>query len=226
VNERVLLVEDDASIRESTSLGLERAGFRVTTAADGAEAVDRFRRDRFDLVVLDLMLPELDGFEVCRRLRGESRVPILMLTARTDATDVVAGLELGADDYVTKPFDLPILVARARALVRRSLGGGSEDVLRVADIAIDRAAFTARRGEADLSLTTTEFRLLAALAGRPGQVFTREMLLELVWGYDYLGDSRLVDVAVQRLRAKVEEDPAHPRRLVTVRGVGYRLEKG
>src|SRR5687768_4990380 len=183
VNERVLLVEDDASIRESTSLGLERAGFRVTTASDGAEAVDRFRRDRFDLVVLDVMLPEMDGFEVCRQLRRESRVPILMMTARTDATDVVAGLELGADDYVTKPFDLPVLVARARAVVRRSSGDGSDEMLRVADIEIDRAAFTARRGEADLSLTTTEFRLLAALAGRPGPVFTRAMLLELVWSY-------------------------------------------
>ena len=222
----MLLVEDDASIRESTSLGLQRAGFRVTTAADGAEAVERFRGERFELVILDLMLPQMDGFEVCRQLRRESRVPILMLTARTDATDVVAGLELGADDYVTKPFDLPVLVARARALVRRSSGERSEEVLRVADLEIDRAAFTARRGEADLSLTTTEFRLLATLVGRPGQVFTREMLLETVWGYDYLGDSRLVDVAVQRLRAKVEDDPAHPRRIVTVRGVGYRLEKG
>jgi two-component system response regulator MtrA len=138
----------------------------------------------------------------------------------------VAGLELGADDYVTKPFDLPVLVARARAVVRRRSEAGSEEVLRVADLEIDRAAFTARRGEADLALTTTEFRLLATLAGRPGQVFTREMLLETVWGYDYLGDSRLVDVAVQRLRAKVEDDPAHPRRIVTVRGIGYRLEKG
>jgi two-component system response regulator MtrA len=226
MNERVLLVEDDPSIRESTTLGLERAGFRVTTAANGREAVERFRGNRFELVILDVMLPEMDGFEVCRHLRRESRVPILMLTARTDATDVVAGLELGADDYVTKPFDLPVLVARARAVVRRSSERGSEEVLRVADLEIDRAAFTARRGQTDLALTTTEFRLLAALAGRPGQVFTREMLLETVWGYDYLGDSRLVDVAVQRLRAKVEDDPAHPRRIVTVRGVGYRLEKG
>lgn len=226
VNERVLLVEDDASIRESTALGLERAGFRVTTAADGREAVDRFRRDGFDLVVLDLMLPEMDGFEVCRQLRRESGVPIVMLTARADATDVVAGLELGADDFVTKPFDLPVLVARARAVVRRSSAAGPEEVLRVGDLEVDRAAFTARRGERDLALTTTEFHLLATLAGRPGQVFTREMLLEAVWGYDYLGDSRLVDVAVQRLRAKVEDDTAKPRRIVTVRGVGYRLEKG
>jgi two-component system response regulator MtrA len=226
VDERILLVEDDASIRESTAIGLERAGFRVATAADGLEAVDRFARDRFDLVVLDLMLPKLDGFEVCRRLRRDSRVPILMLTARTDATDVVAGLELGADDYVTKPFDLPVLVARARAVLRRSAEEHTRTALRIGDLEIDGAAFAARRAGRDLGLTATEFRLLSALAGRPGQVFTREMLLETVWGYDYLGDSRLVDVAVQRLRAKVEDDPAHPRRIVTIRGVGYRFEAG
>jgi two-component system, OmpR family, response regulator MtrA len=227
VNERVLLVEDDGSIRETTALGLERAGFRVTTARDGREAVDAFRRERFELVILDLMLPEVDGFEVCRQVRRESGVPIVMLTARDDPSDVVAGLELGADDYVTKPFDLPVLVARARAVLRRTTGDGPDaaPLLRAADLEIDRAAFTARRDGVDLGLTTTEFRLLAVLARRPGQVFTREMLLETVWGYDYLGDSRLVDVAVQRLRAKVEDDPAHPRRITTVRGVGYRLER-
>jgi two-component system response regulator MtrA len=223
----VLLVEDDGSIRETAAIGLERAGFRVMTARDGREAVEMFRRERFDLVILDLMLPEMDGFEVCRQVRRESGVPIVMLTARSDPTDVVAGLELGADDYVTKPFDLPVLVARARAVLRRT----SEDernpapLLHAGDVEIDQAAFAARRDGVDLGLTTTEFRLLAVLARRPGQVFTREMLLEMVWGYDYLGDSRLVDVAVQRLRAKVEHDPSHPRRITTVRGVGYRLER-
>ncbi|MGH2590072.1 MAG: response regulator [Actinomycetota bacterium] len=227
MNERVLLVEDDGSIRETTALGLERAGFRVTTARNGREAVDVFRRERFELVILDVMLPEVDGFEVCRQVRRESGVPIVMLTARDDPSDVVAGLELGADDYVTKPFDLPVLVARARAVLRRTTGDGAdtEPLLRAADLEIDRAAFAARRDGVDLGLTNTEFRLLAVLARRPGQVFTREMLLETVWGYDYLGDSRLVDVAVQRLRAKVEDDPAHPRRITTVRGVGYRLER-
>jgi two-component system response regulator MtrA len=225
VHERVLLVEDDPSIRESTAIGLERVGFRVVAVANGAEAIDRFGGGGFDLVVLDLMLPEVDGFEVCRRLRRDSGVPIVMLTARADATDVVAGLELGADDYVTKPFDLPVLVARARAVLRRTAGEGPAAPQRVGELEIDRGAFVARlRGE-DLALTATEFRLLAAMAGRPGQVFTREVLLEAVWGYDYLGDSRLVDVAVQRLRAKVEDDPGRPRRLVTVRGVGYRLER-
>jgi two-component system response regulator MtrA len=228
VNERVLLVEDDHSIRETAALGLERAGFGVTTAENGRAAVDVFRRERFDLVILDLMLPEMDGFEVCRQIRRESGVPIVMLTARSEPTDVVTGLELGADDYLTKPFDLPVLVARARAVLRRTTGEGPEadPPRRVGDLEVDPSAFAARREGVDLGLTATEFRLLAALARRPGQVFTREMLLETVWGYDYLGDSRLVDVAVQRLRAKVERDPAHPSLISTVRGVGYRLEKG
>lgn len=227
MNERVLLVEDDGSIRETAALGLERAGFRVAAAADGREAVAVFRRERFDLVILDLMLPEIDGFEVCRQIRRESGVPIVMLTARSEPTDVVSGLELGADDYLTKPFDLPVLVARARAVLRRTTGepADAEPVIRVGDLEVDRSAFAARRDGADLGLTATEFRLLSVLARRPGQVFTREMLLETVWGYDYLGDSRLVDVAVQRLRAKVETDPARPRRITTVRGVGYRLER-
>ena len=221
----MLLVEDDASIRESTAIGLERAGLRVITARDGQEAVEAFAKERFDLVILDLMLPGIDGFEVCRRIRRDSGVPIVMLTARADATDVVAGLELGADDYVTKPFDLPVLVARVRAVLRRISGETPGTVHRVGDLEIDEGAFSVRRGGRELDLTATELRLLAALARRPGQVFTREMLLETVWGYDYLGDSRLVDVAVQRLRAKVEEDPGRPRRISTVRGVGYRLER-
>jgi two-component system response regulator MtrA len=225
MNERVLLVEDDASIRESTELGLEGAGFRVSSARDGREALDRFRHEPFDLLVLDLMLPEVDGFEVCRRIRRDSGVPILMLTARSDPSDVVAGLELGADDYVTKPFDLPVLVARARAVLRRTTREPGSSPIRVGDLEVDEAAFVARRDGRELPLTATEFRLLAELARRPGQVFTREVLLEAVWGYDYLGDSRLVDVAVQRLRAKVEHDPSHPALIATVRGIGYRLER-
>jgi two-component system, OmpR family, response regulator MtrA len=221
---QVLLVEDDASIRASTELGLRRAGFSVTTAADGAEALDRFRAAPVDVVVLDLMLPVLDGFEVCRRIRRDSEVPIVMLTARNDATDVVAGLELGADDYVTKPFDLPVLAARLRAVLRRTVGSARQ-VRTVGDLEIDTGAFVARKAGVELRLTRTEFALLAELAARPGQVFTRELLLQTVWGYDYLGDSRLVDVAVQRLRAKIEDDPSRPARLTTVRGVGYRLER-
>jgi DNA-binding response OmpR family regulator len=226
MDERVLLVEDDASIREVTAMGLKQAGFRVTTAADGREGLLRARRDPFDAIVLDVMLPSLDGFEVCREIRKESRVPILMLTARTDTVDIVVGLESGADDYVTKPFEMPELVARVRAVLRRSAAIPEEPALSVGPLEIDPAGFAVRREGKDVGLTATEFRLVLELARRPGQVFTREMLLERVWNYDYLGDSRLVDVAVQRLRAKIEDDPAHPRLITTVRGVGYRLERG
>ncbi|CAN5226619.1 two-component system response regulator AfsQ1 [soil metagenome] len=225
MDERVLLVEDDASIREIAAIGLGRAGFRVTTAADGREGLLQFRRDPFDAVVLDVMLPLVDGFEVCRQIRRDSRVPIVMLTARTDTTDVVVGLELGADDYVSKPFEMPELVARIRAVLRRTTGEEPQTILAFGDLEIDPQGFTARKAGRDVPLTATEFRLLLELARRPGQVLTREVLLDRVWHYDYLGDSRLVDVAVQRLRAKVEDDPANPRLVKTVRGVGYRLEK-
>jgi DNA-binding response OmpR family regulator len=225
LEERVLFVEDDPSIREVTSLGLRGSGLRVDTAADGREALAHFRAGPYNLVVLDVMLPELDGFEVCREIRRSSRVPILMLSARSDTVDVVVGLELGADDYVTKPFEMAELVARIRALLRRTHDPPVDELLHVGDLEIDPAAFRATRSGADLQLTATEFRLLLELARRPGQVFTRELLLERVWRYEYLGDSRLVDIAVQRLRAKIEADPASPRLITTVRGVGYRLER-
>jgi two-component system response regulator MtrA len=225
VDERVLLVEDDPSIREVTALGLEGAGFRVTTAADGREGLARFREGSFALVVLDVMLPELDGLEVCRAIRADSRVPIVMLSARADTVDVVVGLELGADDYVTKPFELPELVARLRAALRRA-AAPDDPVLRIGELEIEPSAFAVRRGGEEIALTATEFRLLLELARRPRQVFTRELLLQQVWGYEYLGDSRLVDVAVQRLRGKIEDDPKEPRIVVTVRGVGYRLGSG
>jgi two-component system response regulator MtrA len=224
VRERVLLVEDDASIRETTALGLEAAGFRVTGAADGRDGLAEFRSRPYDLVVLDIMLPVLDGLEVCRAIRRESQVPIVMLSARSDTVDVVVGLELGADDYVTKPFELAELVARVRAAIRRASAAHVDETLTVGDLEIDPAAFRVRKDGVEVTLTATEFRLLLELARRPDQVFTRELLLERVWGYEYLGDSRLVDVAVQRLRSKIEDDPSQPRLIGTVRGVGYRLE--
>ena len=185
MDERILIVEDDPSIRETTAIGLEAAGFRVREAPDGREALERFRQEPFDLV----------------------------------------GLELGADDYVTKPFELPELVARIRAALRRASSDAPGERLLVGNIEIDPEGFRVRKGGVDLDLTATEFRLLLELARRPGQVFTRELLLDLVWNYEYLGDSRLVDVAVQRLRAKIEDEPGRPELIVTVRGVGYRFEK-
>jgi two-component system response regulator MtrA len=226
VDEHVLLVEDDASIREVATLGLEQAGLNVTAVGDGREGLDRFRQGDVDLVVLDVMLPSLDGFEVLREIRRDSQAPIVMLTARSELHDVVVGLELGADDYVTKPFELPELVARVKAVLRRAAPAEDVGMISVAGLEIDPDGFTARKRGEELQLTATEFRLLLELARRPKQVFTRELLLELVWNYDYLGDSRLVDAAVQRLRAKVEDDPKQPALIKTVRGVGYRFDAG
>jgi two-component system, OmpR family, response regulator MtrA len=226
MDERLLLVEDDPSIREIATLGLEQAGFRITATGDGRDALIRFRQDPFDLVVLDIMLPSLDGLEVCREIRKESPTPIVMLTARAELHDIVVGLELGADDYVTKPFELPELVARIKAVLRRAAAVPGDAPIAVRDLEIDPAGFTVRKAGEEVRLTATEFKLLLELARRPRQVFTREMLLELVWNYDYLGDSRLVDAAVQRLRAKIEDDPKEPELIRTVRGVGYRLDAG
>jgi DNA-binding response OmpR family regulator len=223
VDERVLLVEDDASIREVVGIGLRQAGMQVTGVGDGREALAQFRSASYDVVLLDVMLPSIDGFEVLREVRRSSRIPVVMLTARTETVDVVVGLELGADDYVTKPFEMAELIARVRAVLRRAAGQPEPSAFTAGGIEIDAAGFQARREGSDLGLTTTEFRLLLALARHRGQVLSREQLLDQVWGYDYLGDSRLVDVAVKRLRAKVEADPAQPRLIETVRGVGYRF---
>ena len=224
----MLLVEDDASLREVTELVLRSASLRVVSEADGGAALERFRAEPdVELVVLDLMLPSLGGFDVCREIRRQSQVPILMLTARTETADLVAGFELGADDYVTKPFKPAELVARARAALRRgtpTVAAGEPGTLEVRDLRIDVLGHRVHRSDRELALSATEFRLLHELASRPGQVFTRELLLDRVWGYDYLGDSRLVDMAVKRLRDKIEDDPREPRIVTTVRGVGYRLD--
>jgi two-component system response regulator MtrA len=226
VEARILLVEDDPSIREITALGLRAAGFEVATADDGVDGLDRFRADPPDLVLLDVMLPRLDGFEVCRQIRRTSMVPVVMLTARGDTSDVVLGLEAGADDYVRKPFELPELIARVRAALRRAgAAAGDPETLRLGPLTIDVAGRSATREGQEIALTRTEFDLLVELIRHAGQVLTRDVLLDRVWGYDYLGDSRLVDVAIQRLRAKVETDPAAPELIQTVRGSGYKAAR-
>jgi two-component system response regulator MtrA len=225
MNETVLLVEDDASVAEATGLLLERAGLRVTGVSDGRRALELFQRRPFDAVVLDIMLPVLDGFEVCRSIRQVSTVPIVMLTARTDTAEVVAGLELGADDYITKPFNGPELLARVRAALRRASADERIPTIRIGTLEIDSAAFRATDDGKVLDLSATEFRLLVELARHPDRVLSREILLERVWGYDYLGDSRLVDMAVNRLRTKLGDDPKHPRYITTVRGAGYRFAR-
>jgi two-component system response regulator MtrA len=223
MNERVMLVEDDVDLRRSIALVLRASGMDVTEVGDGNEAVERFAADKADVVVLDVMLPGRDGFEVCQSIRRTSQVPIVMVTARDAAADVVRGLELGADDYVVKPFESAVLLARLRAVLRRT-NPAEEPVLELGDLRVDTSAWRAWRGTDELVLTATELRLLSELVRHAGQVLTREVLLERVWGYDYLGDSRLVDMAIKRLRDKIEEDSSSPDLIITVRGVGYRLD--
>jgi len=221
MNARILVVDDDPAIAEMIGIILRGEGFDPLFAADGTAAIDTFRGERLDLILLDLMLPGMSGLEVCRTIRGESGVPIIMLTAKGEPTDVVQGLESGADDYVVKPFNPKELVARIRARLRPTIPDTNERI-QVGDLVIDVAAHEVRRGEERINLTPLEFQLLLALAAKPQQVFTREMLLEQVWGYHYKADTRLVNVHVQRLRAKVEHDPDNPSIVTTVRGVGYR----
>lgn len=218
---RILVVDDDEALAEMIGIVLRNDEYEPVFCHDGAQALDAFRRARPDLVLLDLMLPGLDGIEICRLIRAESDVPVIMLTAKSDTADVVRGLEAGADDYVPKPFKPAELVARVRARMR---GGERQapEVLSVADLTIDIAGHSVRRGEGRISLTPLEFDLLVALARKPWQVFTREMLLEQVWGYRHAADTRLVNVHVQRLRSKVEKDPEIPEVVLTVRGVGYK----
>ena len=218
---RVLVVDDDTALAEMLGIVLRGEGFEPSFVADGDKALAAFREAKPDLVLLDLMLPGRDGIEVCRLIRAESGVPIVMLTAKSDTVDVVVGLESGADDYIVKPFNPKELVARIRTRLRPA-GQPSNDVLRIGDLTVDVAAHEVRRDDAPIALTPLEFELLVALASKPQQVFSREMLLEQVWGYHYKADTRLVNVHVQRLRSKVEKDPERPEIVVTVRGVGYK----
>ena len=218
---RILLVEDDPTIRAMTQLSLQRDGFAVDTAADGAAGLAQFRSQLPDLVLLDVMLPGMDGVSVCRRIRQDSVVPIVMLTARTDPIDVVLGLEAGADDYVTKPFEPSILAARLRAVLRRVARHDASPVLRIRELVIDRDGMEVQVAGEPVSLTPTEYRLLIELAEHSGVVCSRERLLEDVWGYIWAGDTRLVDMHVRRLRAKIGADM-----IETVRGAGYKLVKG
>jgi len=221
---RVLVVDDDASLAEMLSIVLRQEGFDSRLVPRGDEALAAFRDYRPDLVLLDLMLPGQDGIDVCREIRRESGVPIVMLTARGDTPDVVLGLESGADDYVVKPFKPKELVARIRARVRR-FDAPDTETLTVGYLAIDVAGHQVTRGDEAINLTPLEFDLLVCLARKPWQVFTREVLLEQVWGYRHAADTRLVNVHVQRLRAKVEHDPENPEIVLTVRGVGYKAGK-
>jgi DNA-binding response OmpR family regulator len=225
VGTRILAVEDDERIRTAVKMALEDEGWVVEEAETGEEALEAFNRSPADVVLIDIMLPGVDGFEVCRSLRRTSDVPIVMVTARADTHDVVAGLEAGADDYLTKPFAPKELSARIRALLRRARTpdpGASH--LRFGDLEIIPDQGVVRRNGREVHLTKTEFRLLCELASSPGRVFSREVLLERVWGYGYFGDGRLVDVHIRRLRTKIEADPANPRHVATVRGLGYKIQ--
>lgn len=221
MNAKVLVVDDDTALAEMIGIVLRAEGFEPTFCADGALAVAAFHASNPDLVLLDLMLPGMNGIEVCSHIREDSGVPIIMLTAKSDTTDVVKGLESGADDYIVKPFNPKELVARIRTRLR-PVSNGATGILTIGDLVIDVTGHEVRRGDQIINLTPLEFELLLALALKPQQVFTREMLLEQVWGYHYKADTRLVNVHVQRLRAKVELDPDSPRIVMTVRGVGYR----
>jgi DNA-binding response OmpR family regulator len=230
---KVLVVEDDQTLLEVLKYNLIKEGYSILTATDGVQALDAARSQRPDIIVLDVMLPKLDGFEVCRILRKEMTVPILMLTAKVGETDKVVGLELGADDYMTKPFSMREFLARIKAMLRRTdmlkseaavASESAPSVIKAGDLEIDLVKHKVSRAGAAVDLSPKEFDLLAFLARNREQAFSRDQLLEKVWGYDYAGDTRTVDVHIRWLRQKIETDPAHPEHILTVRGVGYKLE--
>ncbi|MGQ0433032.1 MAG: response regulator [Microthrixaceae bacterium] len=224
----VLVVEDEPSFVDALTVGLQREGFRVQVAVDGAQALDVFDAVRPDLVLLDVMLPKVSGIDVCRELRRRSSVPIIMVSAKGDEIDTVVGLEVGADDYVTKPYRLRELVARMRAVLRRHAGDGAAiaqgDALEVGDVALDPESHEVMVRGAAVRLPLKEFELLEMLLANAGRVLTRDTLIDRIWGADYVGDTKTLDVHVKRLRAKVEVDPSSPTRIVTIRGLGYKYE--
>lgn len=219
---RILVVDDDIALAEMLELVLAREGFDTNSVSNGSQALASFRRYQPDLVLLDLMLPGRNGIDLCRDIRAESGVPIIMLTAKSDTADVVQGLEVGADDYVSKPFKVRELMARIRARLRRPEVEIPEEAITIGDLVINVLSHTVSRGNQEISLTPLEFDLLHALSRKPKQVFSREVLLQEVWGYFEPADTRLVNVHVQRLRSKIEKDPEHPEIILTVRGIGYR----
>ena len=226
---KIMVVEDDPNLLTTLKYNFFREGYAVVTAPDGIQAVETARREKPDVIILDVMLPGMSGLEVCRILRKEMTVPIMMLTARTEEIDKIVGLESGADDYVTKPFSMRELLARVRAMLRRTgmtgvVVPGEKDIIKIDNFEIDPARHRVARGGNVLTLKPKEFQLLSFLATNKGLVFNREQLLEKVWGYDFAGDTRTVDVHVRWLRQKIEPDPRKPRYLITVRGTGYKLE--
>lgn len=230
MGETILVVDDERPIAEILRFNLAREGYRVVTASSGPEALARVRQEQPSLVILDVMLPGLDGFAVCREMRKFTQIPVLMLTAKDDEIDKVVGLELGADDYVTKPFSPRELVARVKAILRRAGAGAAAasqppERIEVGDLVLDLRTYQVERRGVRVELTHREFELLKFLASRPGQVFSRESILQAVWGYEYFGDLRTVDVTVRRLREKLEDDPSDPRYVMTRRGVGYYLQR-
>ena len=226
MSSRILVVDDDLALAEMIGIVLQNEGFRVVFCGDGSQALAQFQEHHPDLVLLDVMLPGMDGFDVCRAIRHVSDVPIIMLTARSDTSDVVTGLEAGADDYVPKPFKPKELVARVRARLRGRDDNQADEGITLQDLSIDVAGHVVQRDGHVIALTPLEFDLLATLARAPWKVFSREELLEQVWGYRHAADTRLVNVHVQRLRSKIERDPEKPELVVTVRGVGYRAGAG
>ncbi len=226
-NELVLVVDDEKTLVKALTFNLEKEGFRVEQAFDGEEALQKVYDLKPDIVVLDLMLPEVDGFDVCRQIRKKLDIPIIMLTARSEDIDKVLGLELGADDYLTKPFNSRELVARIKAILRRSAAREEEakKVVQVGNLQVDLLQHRARIGDQEISLTSKEFALLSFLATNAGNVYSREQLLEQVWGYDYYGDVRTVDVHIRHLREKIEKDPGNPDLLITIWGTGYKIRE-